>query len=158
MQLTNDKMKIQSPQNPAVERNSPKIKKNKPKKFPFRLNFELSKQDSLLTTVDVNSVKKSEQSKTDSFFPLFEESNILFLQKQIKIKDDQNKKPLISVDIAKERIEKLNKTKTLNQRKKMFRKRPKKLLKLNIKKTLNSEPSIPTVDQQVKEIYQEAER
>jgi hypothetical protein len=151
-------MNIQSPQKSNQNANTSFDSNKKTTRSPLKLKFEFRTQNSILTETQAHSTEDQESVTSATFAPLFEHSDILFLQKPNPVSSENKKRPLISVDIFKKRFEKANNSKTVEPNKKMFKRRPKKLLKLNIKTIIGSEPEIPTVDRQIKEIYDEAEK
>ena len=148
-------MNIQSPENEQKESNFSGGLKKRQKKMEFRLNFNLKPQEILITTTKADSIEES--TKEEDLFPMFDESDILFLQKPSKQEIAPQKRPVTSVDISKERSQKMLNSKTLGPQKRKLRTRAKKRLKLNIKKG-NSINEIPTVDREMKEIDCDAEK
>ena len=89
---------------------------------------------------------------------MFDNSDILFLQKSLKKEISESKRVIISVDISEERAQKMNNSKTLEPDKNMFKRKIRKKLKLNLNKFKKSIKEIPTIDRELQEITEDAAR
>ena len=153
-----NKMKIESKENTTSDSfqvEKPKTKKEKPS-FPF--NFDINSQESIQTLVKPSYEDESNENQSESLIPLFDNSDILFLQKPRKKEISESKRVIISVDISEERAQKMNNSKTLEPDKNMFKRKIRKKLKLNLNKFKKSIKEIPTIDRELQEITEDTAR
>jgi hypothetical protein len=153
-----NKMKIESKENTTTDSihvPKPDQKKEKPS-FPF--NFNINSEESIQTFVQPTHEEEPRENNLESIIPMFDNSDILFLQKPLSKETSEKKRVIISVDISEERAEKINNSKTLEPDKKMFKRKIRKKLKLNLNTFKKSIKEIPTIDRELQEITEDAER
>jgi hypothetical protein len=89
---------------------------------------------------------------------MFQQSDVLFLSKPLKKDEKENKRKMISVDISNERKGRTVNSKTLDTKKKIFKRKFKKKLKLVLRKSIKTIYEVPTLDRELNEIWSEANR
>lgn len=133
-----------------ADQSPPKL--NKRRHINFEVKFNLKSDENLKTTTRVKIDETTQAQKKKKLVPLFEQSSVLFLSKPLKTNEKENKRKIISVDISNERKKRYLNSKTVDMGKKVFKRKIKKKLKLNIRKSIRTIHEIPTHDREAREI------
>lgn len=125
-----------------------------PVKFAVKIQIEECPR----TQVQLSIGPEAESNDPEFIEPMFDNSDVLFLAKPSDPQLQKQKRLITSVDLDQERLEKLNNSRTMEPSKKIFQRRAKRKLKLNLKKLNRSFEEVPTAEKELSEIRKDAER
>lgn len=135
-----------------------RAKPNKRGRINFEVKFNLNSDELLRTATQVRADEPQPPCEAPPMLPLFDQNGVLFLSKPLKTDEKENKRKMNSVDISNERKKRYLNSKTADVGKKVFKKKIKKRLKLNIGKSIRSICEIPTIDRQTQAVDADAKQ